>query len=83
MATSARGGPVVIGISAHFHDAACCLLDDGRLVAAAHEERFTRAKQDPRLPVEAVRYCLREARLTLADVGAYCDSLIAIGFLTT
>jgi carbamoyltransferase len=58
----------VIGISAHFHDSACCLLQDGRLVAAAQEERFSRRKNDPRLPAAAFRYCLEAAGLTIADV---------------
>jgi carbamoyltransferase len=48
----------VIGISAFFHESACCLLQDGRLVAAAEEERFSRVKHDPRLPVAAFRHCL-------------------------
>jgi carbamoyltransferase len=58
----------VVGISAHFHDSACCLLQDGHLVAAAQEERFSRAKHDPRLPRAAFRYCLEAAGLTIADV---------------
>ena len=58
----------VIGISAHFHDSACCLLQDGRLVAAAQEERFSRRKNDPGLPAAAFRYCLEAAGLTIADV---------------
>jgi carbamoyltransferase len=58
----------VIGISAHFHDSACCLLQDGRLVAAAQEERFSRAKHDARLPRAAFRYCLEAGGLTIADV---------------
>ncbi|MFE9423844.1 carbamoyltransferase [Kitasatospora sp. NPDC006697] len=61
-------GPVVVGISAHFHDAACAVLVGGELVAAAHEERFTRVKQDPSLPRNALRECLRTAGLTIADV---------------
>jgi carbamoyltransferase len=58
----------VIGISAHFHDSACCLLQDGRLVAAAQEERFSRVKHDARLPRAAFRYCLEAGGLTIADV---------------
>ncbi len=58
----------IIGISAYYHDAACCLLTDGVLTAAAEEERFTRVKHDPSLPVEAFRYCLDRAGLTVADV---------------
>jgi carbamoyltransferase len=48
----------ILGISAFFHESACCLLQDGRLVAAAEEERFSRVKHDARLPVGAFRYCL-------------------------
>ncbi len=48
----------VVGISAFFHESACCLLQDGRLAAAAEEERFSRVKHDPRLPVAAFRHCL-------------------------
>jgi len=58
----------VVGISAHFHDAACCLLRDGELVCAAEEERFTRVKHDPRLPKRAFRFCLAEGGLTLPQV---------------
>jgi carbamoyltransferase len=58
----------VIGISAHFHDAACCVLRDGQLVAAAQEERFTRVKHDPSIPRRAFRYCLSAAGITIADV---------------
>jgi carbamoyltransferase len=58
----------IIGISAHFHDASCCLLRDGELVAAASEEAFTRVKHDARLPSEAFRYCLAEGGLDVCDV---------------
>ena len=50
----------VLGISCYYHDAAACLLQDGRIVAAAQEERFTRRKHDPSFPLNAVRYCLAE-----------------------
>lgn len=60
----------IIGISAHFHDSACCLLKDGMLVAAAEEERFTRSKHDPRIPTEAFRYCLEQGDLAIADIHA-------------
>ncbi len=60
----------IIGVSAHFHDSACCLLKDGELVAAAEEERFTRRKHDPRIPTEAFLYCLREGRLEITDIDA-------------
>ena len=58
----------VVGISAHFHDAACCVLQDGQIVAAAQEERFSRVKHDPSMPRAAFRYCLEAAGLTIADV---------------
>jgi carbamoyltransferase len=58
----------IIGVSAFFHDAACCLLQDGFLKAAAEEERFTRIKADPSIPKYAFKYCLEEAGLTIADI---------------
>jgi carbamoyltransferase len=60
----------VVGVSAFFHESACCLLQDGRLVAAAEEERFSRIKHDPRLPVAAFRYCLRAGGIGITDVDA-------------
>ncbi|RMH22932.1 MAG: carbamoyltransferase [Acidobacteria bacterium] len=60
----------VVGISAFYHQSTCCLLRDGTLVAAASEERFSRAKHDPRLPVEAFRFCLRRGGLDLTGVDA-------------
>ena len=58
----------ILGISCFYHDSAAALLRDGELVAAAHEERFTRKRHDPDLPSHAVRYCLREAGLSVEDV---------------
>ncbi len=58
----------ILGISAHYHDAACCLLRDGELIAAAEEERFSRVKHDPRLPWRAFRFCLEQGGITLSDV---------------
>ena len=62
--------------SALYHDASCCLLKDGELVAAASEERFSRLKFDPRMPVQAFRYCLEAGGLlpTDIDVVAYYES---------
>lgn len=59
---------LTLGISAYFHDSAAALLRDGRIVAAAQEERFSRVKHDARFPAAAVRFCLREAGVDLADV---------------
>jgi carbamoyltransferase len=58
----------ILGISAHYHDAACCLLRDGRLIAAAEEERFSRLKHDPGLPWQAFRFCLEQGGLRLSEV---------------
>jgi carbamoyltransferase len=58
----------ILGISAYYHDAAACLVIDGRIVAAAQEERFTRKKHDSAFPEKAIEYCLSEAGLTIAQV---------------
>src|ERR1700730_7514783 len=58
----------ILGISAFYHDSAAALLVDGRIVAAAQEERFTRRKQDARFPEQAIAYCLAEARIKLDKV---------------
>ena len=59
----------ILGISAYYHDAAAALLQDGEILAAAQEERFTRKKHDAGFPRHAIEYCLQEAGLSLADVG--------------
>ncbi len=58
----------VLGISAFYHDSAAALIEDGHLVGAAQEERFTRKKHDARFPEHAVQYCLDAAGIKLADV---------------
>lgn len=58
----------ILGLSAYYHDSAAALLVDGRIVAAAQEERFTRIKHDAAFPSQAVDYCLREAHLTREDI---------------
>ena len=60
----------ILGVSCYYHDAAACLLDDGEIVAAAQEERFTRKKHDPSFPANAVRYCLAEGGVTSKDLDA-------------
>jgi len=72
----------IIGISAGYHDSACCLLQDGALVAAVQEERYSRVKNDRALPRQAFRYCLREAGLSIADVDCvafYEDPVLKLG----
>jgi carbamoyltransferase len=58
----------VLGISAFYHDSAAVLLRDGAIIAAAQEERFTRAKHDASFPKHAVQYCLLEGGVTLDDI---------------
>ncbi len=58
----------ILGISAFYHDSAAALVEDGRIVAAAQEERFTRRKYDNRYPRNAIAYCLAEAGVRLADI---------------
>lgn len=58
----------ILGISAFYHDSAAALVVDGRIVAAAQEERFTRKKHDPRFPSLAIQYCLSEAGLGAEDL---------------
>lgn len=58
----------ILGLSAFYHDSAACLLRDGRIVAAAQEERFSRRKHDDRFPSQAVAYCLREGAVEPAQL---------------
>lgn len=60
----------ILGISAFYHDSAAALVQDGVIVAAAQEERFTRRKHDASFPSNAVTYCFREAGITAADLSA-------------
>ncbi|MGE0257827.1 MAG: carbamoyltransferase [Alphaproteobacteria bacterium] len=72
----------IIGISYGYHDSACCLLQNGRLVADVEEERFSRIKNDQNFPVTAFRYCLRSAGLTIADIDCvafYEDPRLKLG----
>ncbi len=72
----------IIGISYGYHDAACCLMQGGRILAAVQEERFSRVKNDRAFPAAALRYCLDEAGLTIADIdciGFYEDPTLKLG----
>ena len=69
----------ILGLSAYYHDSAACLLVDGRIVAAAQEERFTRKKHDAEFPAHAARYCLEAGGLTafrLDHVAFYDKPLV-------
>ncbi len=59
----------ILGISCHYHDAAAAILKDGVLLASAEEERFTRKKHDSSFPIHAINYCLKQAGITITDVG--------------
>jgi carbamoyltransferase len=58
----------ILGISAFYHDSAAAIVVDGRIVAAAQEERFTRKKHDAAFPIRAIEYCLRQAALSSHDL---------------
>ena len=62
----------ILGISAYYHDSAAALVQDGIIVSAAQEERFTRKKHDAGFPEYAIKSCLAEAMLTLADIDYVC-----------
>ena len=58
----------VLGISAFYHDSAACIIIDGKIVAAAQEERFTRKKHDQEFPLNAIKYCLKESKIVSSDL---------------
>ena len=58
----------ILGISAFYHDSAACILQDGKIIAAAQEERFTRKKHDPSYPYNAIEFVLKFAKLKLSEV---------------
>jgi len=59
----------ILGISAFYHDSAACLLKDGKIIAAAQEERFTRKKHDLAFPKNAIQYCIKEANIEASDLS--------------
>jgi len=65
----------ILGLSAFYHDSAAALVEDGRILSAAQEERFTRIKHDPGFPENAIRYCLESAgtRLDAVDHVVFYD----------
>jgi carbamoyltransferase len=68
VSSSSHHPVAILGISAYYHDSAAALVVDGNIIAAAQEERFTRKKHDAEFPAEAIRYCLREAGMSLTDI---------------
>ena len=67
----------IIGISAFFHDASCCLIKNGKLISAAAEERFSRIKHDPSIPRVAFQYCLEEGGINITELDciAYYEKI--------
>ncbi len=61
---------VVIGVSFGYHDASCCIIKDGVLIASAQEERFTRIKHDFSVPMNSFQYCLEAANVDIQEVDA-------------
>ncbi|MDL1894349.1 hypothetical protein FBQ87_15905, partial [Sphingobacteriales bacterium CHB3] len=59
----------ILGISAYYHDSAAALIKDGKIIAAAQEERFTRKKHDFNFPKNAIEYCLTEGKITASDLS--------------
>ena len=58
----------ILGVSAFYHDSAAALIEDGKVISAAQEERFTRKKHDAEFPANAIEYCLSDAGITLSEV---------------
>lgn len=58
----------IMGISAFYHDSAACLIEDGNILAAAQEERFSRKKHDDRFPKNAIRFLLKDLNCNLNDI---------------
>jgi len=63
---------IQLGISAFYHDSAACIVVDGKVIAAAEEERFTGIKHDSRFPINAINWCLRESRTSINAVDQVC-----------
>jgi len=59
----------ILGISCYYHDASAALLKDGKIVAAAQEERFTRKKHDTSFPIKSIEYCLKSQNITIKDIS--------------
>jgi carbamoyltransferase len=66
--------PTILAFSCYFHDSSACIIKDGKLVAAADEERFSRKKHDASFPVQAVKYCLEAADTTEVDYVVFYEN---------
>ena len=61
----------ILGISCFYHDSAACLVRNGKIIAAAQEERFSRKKHDPRFPINAIKSCLKEVHISIENVDYF------------
>lgn len=61
---------ITLGISCYYHDSAACLVKDGKIIAAAQEERFSRIKHDHEFPTQAIKYCLKEAAISASRINS-------------
>ncbi|MBL7056615.1 hypothetical protein ISS07_06905 [Candidatus Woesearchaeota archaeon] len=59
----------ILGISCYYHDSSATLLKDGKIVAAVHEERFTRKKHDSSFPINSIKFCLKSQNITIKDIS--------------
>lgn len=59
---------IILGFSAYFHDSSACVIKDGKIIAAAVEERFSRIKHDAGFPEKAIAFCLKEAQISSAEI---------------
>ena len=71
----------ILGISAFYHDSACALVDNGELVCAVQEERFTRKKHDPRFPIHSIRFCLERLFNLSSKEISYSEALKQIDYI--
>ena len=60
----------ILGISAFYHDSAAVILENGKIIAAAQEERFTRLKHTEKFPIKSIEYCLEESGFCLDELDA-------------
>ncbi|MDO6719317.1 carbamoyltransferase [Psychrosphaera sp. 1_MG-2023] len=60
----------ILGISAYYHDSAAAIIEDGKIIAAAQEERFSRNKHDPNFPAQAIQFCLDDTNCNLEQLDA-------------
>ncbi len=59
---------IILGISAYYHDSACCLIKNGEIISAIQEERLTRKKHDASFPIKSINLCLKEAKISHSEI---------------